>query len=437
MAKVIRKRLSAWMRRYAEIYPVSGNILVARNNEVLYRGSFGFADCENRIPNGPKTRFKIGSVTKQFTAAAILLLQSRGKLDVRDKIARFLPDYPGGGKISIHHLLCHSSGIPNYTDVPGFLSMVAAPASQDRIIRVFRDKKLRFKPGTKAEYSNSGYTLLGRIIEAASGVSYGEFVRTNILEPLSLRDTGTECSRDLIPRKARGYGYDNGRILNASFIHMSWPYSAGNMYSTAQDLHRWNLALHGGKLLPASLLEEMRKPRFPLGQDQACYGLMTLRRHRRRVYLHSGGIFGFVCLNIHIPSLKTSIMGLFNLSDQNLAFLIGLMDIVLGKPAPLPVRPKKVLLDAAQTEAIAGSYASSMVKGMKVEWSPMKDGSFRMTVRYHGSIEPPEEHVYFPSAPTCLRHTRLDTAIGFWKDKKTNRMRFWHFEKTSGTRSEV
>ncbi|HEY6230679.1 MAG TPA: serine hydrolase domain-containing protein, partial [Pyrinomonadaceae bacterium] len=227
-----------------------GTVLVAQDGKIVLDKGYGFANLEWDIPNTPRTKFRLGSLTKQFTAASILLLEERGKLKIEDPVKKYMPDAPAAwDKITIFHLLTHTSGIPSFTGFADYRSREAEAITPEKLVEWFRDKPLEFEPGTKWNYSNSGYVLLGYLIEKISGQSYAEFVQQNIFTPLGMKDSGYDSNSAIIAHRAAGYTPGNSGPVNAGFVHMSIPFSAGALYSTTEDLLRWEQGLFGGKVL--------------------------------------------------------------------------------------------------------------------------------------------------------------------------------------------
>lgn len=255
----------------------TGAVLVAHDGQVVYRKGFGMANLELGVPNTPQTVFRLGSVTKQYTAAAILVLQERGKLSVEDPVCKYVSECPSAwGPITIHHLLTHTSGIPNYTEVKSpeeFRKMGLMPVTVTGFIETFKNRPLEFAVGEKWKYSNSGYYLLGYIIEKVSNQSYEAFLQENIFGPLKLTNTGYDRFDRLIRNRATGYAKKNDKVVNSDYLDMTVPYSAGALYSTVEDLFAWNEALFGDKLLSAKSRELMITP---VKNDYA-YGLAVNR----------------------------------------------------------------------------------------------------------------------------------------------------------------
>ena len=250
-----------------------GSVLVAQDGKVLLDKGYGFANLEWDVPNTPTTKFRLGSITKQFTAASILLLEERGKLKVEDPVKKYMPNAPAAwDKITIFHLLTHTSGIPSFTGFSDYESHEAQAMTPGKLVEWFRDKPLEFEPGTKWNYSNSGYVLLGYLIEKISGQSYSDFVQQNIFTPLGMKDSGYDSNSAIIAHRAAGYAPGKSGPVNAGFVHMSIPFSAGALYSTTEDLLRWEQGLFGGKVLKP---ESLAKMTTPFKQDYA-FGLGRL-----------------------------------------------------------------------------------------------------------------------------------------------------------------
>ena len=235
---------------------IEGTVLLARRGEVLLVKGYGLANREHGVPNKPETKFRLGSITKQFTAAAILQLQGKGKLKVSDSISKYLPSAPAAWSgITIHHLLTHTSGIPSYTDDKAFRERMRERSDSPlTVIRRFRDLPLQFDPGTQFRYNNSGYFLLGVIIEQVAGLPYDEYLRREIFAPLQMSDTGYDRADTILKDRASGYSKkkDSGQMVNAAFLDMGQPYAAGSLYSTVLDLYRWDRALYTSNVLSDS-----------------------------------------------------------------------------------------------------------------------------------------------------------------------------------------
>ena len=249
------------VQSYVQNKTFMGTVLVARGSEVILSKGYGSANLEWDIPNAPSTKFRLGSITKQFTAASILLLEERGKLKIEDPIKKYLADAPAAwDRITIHNLLTHTSGIPNFTSLPDYRTLQPFDSPVAKTIAAFRDKPLDFQPGEKMSYSNSGYLVLGHLIETVTGGSYEKFVTENIFAPLGMKDSGYDSNRTIIAHRAAGYMPSADGPVNAGFIHMSIPHAAGSLYSTTEDLLRWEQGLFGGKVIAPASLAKMTTP---------------------------------------------------------------------------------------------------------------------------------------------------------------------------------
>src|SRR5690242_13232765 len=238
-------RMEQIIQSYVADHKFMGAVLVARDGKMLLDKGYGFANLEWQVPDTPTTKFRIGSITKQFTAASILLLEERGKLKIDDPVKKYMPDAPAAwDKVTIFHLLTHTSGIPSFTGFSDFPTRQLQDMTPQQLVDWFRDKPLEFEPGTKWNYSNSGYVLLGYLIEKISGQSYAGFVQQNIFTPLGMKDSGYDSNSAIIERRAAGYSPGkNGEPENAGFVNMTIPLSAGALYSTTEDLLRWEQGL--------------------------------------------------------------------------------------------------------------------------------------------------------------------------------------------------
>lgn len=339
---------------YASTKTFMGSVLVARGGEILLSKGYGFANLEWNIPNSPQTRFRLGSVTKQFTAACILLLEERGKLKTDDPIKKYMPDAPAAwDKITFFHLLTHTSGIPSFTDFADYAALEPFPTMAEKLVSRFREKPLDFEPGEKWNYSNSGYVLLGYLIEKISGQPYATFVQENIFTPLGMKDSGYDSNSEIIPRRAAGYAPGSSGTKNAGFIHMSIPFSAGALYSTTEDLLRWEQRLFGGKLLSGASL---RKMTTPFKNDYA-FGLAVTEVKGRKVIQHGGGIEGFNTSLAYYPDDKLTVVVLGNLNGSAPEEIASkLAAVAHGGQVQLPSERKQISLSGEVLSRYIGTY---------------------------------------------------------------------------------
>lgn len=286
-----------------------GSALVAQGDVVLLSKGYGLADAERNVSNTPETRFRLGSITKQFTAMAILILQSRGLLDVSDAACDHIPDCPDTWTpITIGQLLSHTSGLRNFTDLDGFQAMKVLPSTPTQTLAQIRDLPLDFAPGERFGYSNSGYVALGLIIERVTGTSYAAFVESEILEPLGMRDSGYDDGK-----AGLATGYRSGTTI-ADPIDMSVPHAAGGLYSTVLDMHRWDKALYAEKLVPPDLLATMFEPKVQGAGPGVSYGYgVGIGTYDGKPWVfHGGGIEGFVTWYGRHPDDRLAIILLAN-----------------------------------------------------------------------------------------------------------------------------
>lgn len=331
-----------------------GTVLVAQDGKVLLDKGYGFANLEWEIPNTPTTKFRLGSITKQFTAASILLLEERGKLKVDDPVKKYMPDAPAAwDKITIFHVLTHTSGIPSFTGFPDYESTEAIPTTPEKLVVRFRDKPLEFEPGTKWNYSNSGYVLLGYLLEKISGQKYSEFVQQNIFTPLGMKDSGYDSNSAVIARRAAGYSRSPNGPVNAGYVDMTIPFSAGALYSTTEDLLRWEQGLFGGKVLKA---ESLAKMTTPFKEDYA-FGLAVHSSNGHKVIEHGGGIEGFNTQLSYYPDDKLLVAVLANLNGPFAGQIAAnLAKVAHGEKVVLPAERKEITVSPEILKQYVGTY---------------------------------------------------------------------------------
>lgn len=316
-AQEVTSEIDKYLNTAVDTGKFSGSILIARNGKVLMSKGYGMANRELNVPNTTQMKFRIGSLTKQFTAMAIMILQERGKLSVQDSVCKYMPDCPRGwAEITVHHLLTHSSGIQDLLSFPDFQQTMALPSPVDQTVKRFQNKPLDFKPGTKFKYSNSGYVLLGYIIERASGQSYEAYLKENIFEPLKMLNSGSDHNDLIIKNRAAGYTKRDGGIINAPYIDMSIPTGGGSLYSTVEDLFLWDQGLYTEKLVTKKSLAAMFTPYTTADWgDGAAYGWFIGKDKSDHKYMgFLGGINGFAAQIMRYPDEKLLVVLLSNLS---------------------------------------------------------------------------------------------------------------------------
>jgi CubicO group peptidase (beta-lactamase class C family) len=341
--------LESWLARM----PFSGAVLVARGDELLLHEARGMADARQALPNTPQTRHLLASVSKQFTAAAVLRLVDQGRVHLDEPVRAYLPELPAAWRrVTVRQLLAHTSGIPNHTEGEAFEQTKTRAWTPRELLASFADKPLEFTPGTRFRYSNSGYIVAGILIETVSGLSYAQFVERELLQPLGLSDTGVADGSKAVARLAKGLrpGTDSSE---AGFVHMSVPYAAGAFYGSTADLLRWQRALYGGKLLSAQSLREMTK----VQQGVYALGLGVRGTADAPLYHHSGSIDGFSTYLLYDSAAGVSVALLANREGLNLERMAAqLADAASGRPVRLPHEVPAVVLDKAQLQALEGTY---------------------------------------------------------------------------------
>ncbi|MDX2359681.1 MAG: beta-lactamase family protein [Crocinitomicaceae bacterium] len=346
VAQTNAERIDELMGIYAELGKFNGSILVADQGKVIYKGGYGFANMEWEISNEADTKHRLGSVTKQFTSMLILQLVEEGKLKLDVPISTYLPDYPKekGDKITLHHLLTHTSGIPNYTAFPGFFQDVSRdPYTIDEFVLFFSEKDLDFEPGERFSYSNSGYFLLGVVLEKTTGNTYEELLHERIFEPLLMTSTGFDHHETILKKRAGAYERNNaGDYVNAAYLDMSIPYAAGSMYSTVEDLFLWDQGLHANSLISVEMKKLMFTEHIPTSGTHYGYGfgisdLKISEDESVRVIGHGGGINGFNTIIKRVPEHKQLVVLLNNTGGTNLNKMYDeIIAILYGQEYELP-----------------------------------------------------------------------------------------------------
>ena len=312
-------RISAYLDALDAKGQLTGSILVAQQGTILLSRGYGFADAEQHVANTPHTRFRIGSVSKQFTAMAILMLQDQGKVNVHDPLCKYIDACPVAWQpVTVQDLLIHTSGMPDFIAFDDFPALIGQPATVQDLINRFKDMPLNFTPGTRWSYSNSGYVLLGAIIERLSGMTYARFLQKMIFTPLGMPDSGYDSNSPSLPEHATGYLSPGVKPV---YLDMSEFYAAGALYSTVEDLFRWDQAIKGGKLVSAAALRDMFTPHIPCPSGGCAlptdigygYGWFIANESGHRLDYHWGRIDGFHSSNGFYPDDGIEVIFLSNL----------------------------------------------------------------------------------------------------------------------------
>jgi CubicO group peptidase (beta-lactamase class C family) len=362
--KEVRRVADSLARAFvAEKMSPSVAVALVRGADTILMEGYGKADLENDVPATAHSVYRIGSVTKQFTAAEVMQLVEQGKVRVEDSIGTYLPNLPAAWRpVTVKQLLNHTSGIPSYTGLgPVWRARWGEEMPPDTIVALTAAKALDFAPGSNWAYNNSGYVILGMLVEKVTGRSWGDDLEQRFAKPLGLPDTRNCLTQPLVPRRAQGYEPAAGGWRNAAFLAMTQPFSAGAMCSTVGDLARWNRALHTGKVVSAASYQLMTTPDGAAGTGARRYGfgLMLDSVGNRPAITHGGGINGFITANTWVPSAELSITVLTNSgSARSQDLLRQLGRAALGVPLDRP--PPTVPLAAADRRRYVGVYALSM-----------------------------------------------------------------------------
>ena len=338
----VGRQLDSYMQTQVNRNHFTGTVLVALNGKFLLAKGYGYANAEWKTPNTIQTKFRLGSLTKQFTATAIMQLREHGLVSLQDSICKYLqPCVEAWKPVTLHHLLSHTSGIPGYGVVSDPKTRTIPPWTAKQIAAQFRDKPLEFAPGTQWKYSDWGYCLLGLVIESVTGKPYSQVLREKIFEPLEMHDTGYDQAQTILEQRAAGYRLVSGQLENAEYINMAGPYSAGALYSTAEDLYKWDQALYADVVLPHSALALM----WTEVLSNYGYGWMVSTPAsatkppwalpKRFQVVHPGSINGFTSEILRFPDEHVTVIVLANLED---AHVVGpeLAAIVFGDQFSLP-----------------------------------------------------------------------------------------------------
>ena len=357
-------KIDALIQAYNDLGQFNGSVLVAEGGKVIYKKGFGLANREWNIPNKPDTKFRLGSITKQFTSMLILRLVEQGKIDLQGKLSEYLPYYRKdvGSQVTIHHLLTHSSGIPSYTSIPNFFEEISRdPYPVGDFIKKYCSGDLQFEPGSRYVYNNSGYFLLGAIIEEITEQTYEEVLEKNIFSPLGMKNSGYDRHGPIIPNRATGYSNAFEGYTNAPYLDMSLPYAAGALYSTAEDLYIWDQALYTEKLLGIKMKQVMFTPHIA----NYGYGWVIRKKNlpdtkeKMTSIAHGGGINGFNTLIERLVDEKHLIVLLNNTPGANLGQMSdGITRILYGKPFNLPKKSiAKVMFETLTAKDVKSAIA--------------------------------------------------------------------------------
>jgi D-alanyl-D-alanine carboxypeptidase len=396
-------KADAIVQSYAQEGLYRGAVVVVKEGQPVFRKAYGMANSEWDIPNTPDTKFRIGSITKQFTAISVLQLAEQGKLKLDDPVAKHYEGAPAAWeKITIHHLLNHTSGIPSYTGIKDFFAKSSRnPMTPAEIVKLTQDQALEFEPGSQFKYNNTGYVLLGHVIEKASGMKYADYVRKNIFDPAGMQDSGYDTHADLLKKRATGYT-PNGKI--APYLDMSLPHAAGSLYSTVDDFVKWDQALHAGKLVNGESWKLMTTP----GKGDYGYGLIVKPLAGHAAMAHGGGINGFNTHFVRFPEDKVAVAVFANVNGPTADTLAAsLARLYFGEDVKPREKYTAIKLTEAELDAFTGTYELAPAFSLKVK----RDGA-QLTVQ--GTNQPALP--VMPYAPNKFFATAVDAQLEFTRN---------------------
>jgi CubicO group peptidase (beta-lactamase class C family) len=350
--QVSPEKLDSFVTSFARQKSFNGSVLVAQNGKILLEKGYGFKNKKENALNTANTIYQIGSITKQFTSAIILQLVEKKKMTLQDKLSKYIPDYPKGDSITVENLLTHTSGVYNYTNDEDFMmTRSARPIPRDSLLYLFENKPLDFSPGTGWSYSNSGYILLGMIIEKVTGKSYFRVVRENIFEPLEMNHTGFDFTNLKSTDKAIGYNGDLSAA--ADIVDSSVSFAAGAIYTTIGDLYKWDRALYSNRIVSQAMLQKAFTPY----RSKYGYGWQIDSAYRKKIVEHGGAITGFVSFILRVPDEQTCIIVLSNLpTTETVRFASQINGFINGEKPAMPVVRKEIYVDSAVLKSYIGEY---------------------------------------------------------------------------------
>lgn len=408
----IKQKIEEYLNAVAQYKNFHGAVLVQKEGRIILSKGYGMANYEKNIPNKRSTRFAIASITKQFTAMAIMQLYEKGKLKLEDKLSVYFPDFPRGDEITIHHLLTHTSGIVNYTNLPEYWSLQPENVTEDVLIDLFIDKPLEFNPGEKWSYSNSGYLLLGVIVEKITGKSLEDYLHKNIFVPLKMHNTDVCFKKDKIALKTVGYvGYLDIEPIDDT-LTMKGLYGAGFLYSTLEDLYKWDIALYTNKLVSRETMDLVFAPHTDtkvLGYYG--YGWLIQGEGKNKEIFHDGALLGFSSIISRFPERNTGIIVLSNnnpIDSGVYRIKSDINSILLGQEVELPKEKKVISLDSEKIDCLTGTY--EVYPG--VNFIIIREGS-----HVYAQITGQEKAEIFPESETEFFYRIADAQITFIKNE--------------------
>lgn len=396
--ETFESKLDAYIQPYLDARDFAGTILVASNGKIQVHKAYGFSNLEHGVEHTIHSKFRIGSISKHFTSVAILILQERNKLEVDDTVSKYLPEYPNGDRITLHHLMTHRSGIPNYVNFAGYDDVRKKKYSGEQAIEWFKDKPLDFEPGGGYSYSNSGYVLLRLIIEKVSGEPFREFMKKNVFEPAKLNETTIADADEIIENRATGYipGPPPAQLLNGPVNEESIDLGASGIVSTCGDLYKWHQALKTDTVLSVTSRQRL----FTNHGNSYGYGLSIYKRFGRRVQEHDGLTDGFTSFFGRLPDDDGCVVILSNIwAGMRDRIARDLFAMLFEEEYEIPQTRTYVDVDHKALEKFTGKYSFppgftfeiiadhgslylSWMGRARTYLSPLSNNEFFMRIRY-------------------------------------------------------
>ena len=350
------EKMNDYMKKYTDLWAFSGSIIAVKNGEIVFEQSYGYANVEHQVPNTSNTKFRLYSISKQFTAVAILLLEERGLLKVEDRVRKYFPDWAElDERITIHQMLNHTSGLKNYTGDNEFDDRLRHNSLGKRsdLLKLITTRALDFEPGTNWDYCNTGYFILELLIEKLSGMSYSEFMEKNIFRPLFMDDSGVYNDFHLIENKASGYYLNNYEIIPCEYVNMNMIAGSGGLYSTVLDMLKWDTALRSEQLLTKKSIDKMNTNY----QNNYGLGVEVNVVDGKKLVSHDGGYSGFLTKIDRYIEDDFMVIALSNYGFTNVwGVCDNLAKIALGKEYEMPSKPAEFALSPELLESYIGFY---------------------------------------------------------------------------------
>jgi CubicO group peptidase (beta-lactamase class C family) len=402
-------------------------VLIAKDGKIIYDKGYGYADLEHKAKISPQTKFRVGSITKQFIASGILKLQEEGKLSVNDKLSKYFPDFPRAGEVSIHQLLTHTSGIHSFTNKESFLNDVVKPVTNEKLLDYFRNDAYDFNPGERYQYNNSGYFLLGLIIGKVTGGNYGNYLKKVFFDPIGMTNTGVYSTRIKLTNEALGYEKVSDNYKRALNWNMDWAGGAGSLYSTTEDLYKWNEAIFNNKVLKPESMKAAFTPVI-LNSGAAPPGIQYgygwgLNDYRGMPSIgHSGGLHGFISQLLRIPKSNMTVVLLSNVMPPQVEIdPMKVAELYLWKDMAKQASFAQQQPDDKELEKYVGRYDLS--QGMVMTVTKEKDGLY-------AQVSGQNKFPIFQSSAGHFYWKVVEATVHFVKDDRGN-VTHGHFEQGS------